>query len=57
MKKQFEQWLLTLNCENLKKLGASEMASHLNDDLKIIKGNQAERQVLKGLVERFKSTR
>ena len=56
MKVSFKKWLVSLNEVALNELGIDEMLSHLDDELNIINGNTCEQEILKDLIQVFKSS-
>ncbi len=56
MKARFKEWLISLNEIAINELGIDEMLSHLDDELNIINGNTCEQEILKDLIQVFKSS-
>ena len=54
MKKEFEKWLISLNCEGINSLGIDEIVSRVDDELRIVRANEQERIVLEELIAEFK---
>ena len=54
MKKEFEKWLISLNCEEINGLGINEIVSRVDEKLRIVRANEQERIVLEELIEEFK---
>jgi hypothetical protein len=56
MKARFKEWLISLNEIAINELGIDEMLSHLDDKLNIINRNTCEQEILKDLIQVFKSS-
>ena len=54
MKKEFKEWLISLNCEGINSLGINEIVSRVDDELRIVRANEQERIVLEELIAEFK---
>ena len=53
MKKEFKEWLISLNCEGINSLGIDEIVSRVDEELRIVRANEQERIVLEELIAEF----
>lgn len=54
MKKEFKEWLISLNCKGINSLGINEIVSRVDEELRIVHANEQERIVLEELIAEFK---